>query len=149
MKRRRNNLGQTTLMLAILGAIFGWSLLSKPTNSLYAAGSHTAIDQGLRDPHDIVCLRSELSLEDEGRTIRAQVSRGQKGEVIIDLANYLLGDSLILASSERTHVRAADSSEPIAMRLAQDDRTIVIVPEAEWGRVHRDTGLELEYGFME
>lgn len=149
MTRRRKNLGQTTLVLVMLGAVFGWNLVSQPVNRLFAAGSHASADQGLRAPDEIVCLRSELILEDEGRTIRAQVSRGQKGEVIIDLANFLLGDGLILASSERTRVRAADSNEPIVMRLAQDNRSVVIAPEGSWGRVHRDTGLGLEFELAE
>jgi hypothetical protein len=149
MKRRHKNLGQTTLVLAILGAVFGWSLISQPGSPLYAADSPATADQGLRDPDDIVCLRTEWSLLDEGRTIRAQVSRGRHGEVIIDLADFVLGDGLILASSERTRVRSADSWEPVVMRLAQDHRSIVIAPEGAWGSIHRDTGLELEYEIVE
>jgi hypothetical protein len=149
MKRRHKNLGQTTLVLVFLGAVFGWNLLFQPLNPLFAADLHTSVDQDLRDPDDIVCLRAEWSLAAEGRTIRAQVSRGQQGEVVIDLADFFLGDGLILASSERTRVRAADSWEPVVLRLSQDDRSIVIAPEASWGRVHRDTGLGLEYEIVD
>jgi hypothetical protein len=56
---------------------------------------------------------------------------------------------LILASSERTRVRAADSHEPVVLRLAQDSRSIVISPEASWGRIHRDSGLGLEYEIVD
>jgi len=149
LKRRRKNLGQTTLVLVVLGAVFGWKLVSEPISPIHAAELAASVDQGLRNPDDIVCLRSELMLVDEGRTIRAQVSRGQQGEVVIDLADLVLGSGLIIASTERTRVRAADSWEPVVMRLAQDSRSVVVTPEGAWGSVHRDTGLELEFALVD
>lgn len=140
MSRKKNNLGQSTLILVLFGALFGWNILAKSDGGLHAVGT---FDQGLRHPDEIVALRSEFELAGEGRTVRVQVNRGQTGEVIIDLANFFLGDGMILSSTERTRVREADSWEPVQFGLAGDDRIVVIEPEASWGKVHRDSGYQL------
>lgn len=86
-------------------------------------------------------LRVEGEFEGGARVVRAQILRGLPGQVVIEVENFVIGTDQLLASGQSLFTRDADSREPIYASLSMDQRFVVVQPAAEWGRVHRDTGI--------
>lgn len=134
---RSRNLGQVTLVLVALGALFGVQWLS---SGIQTEESRFFASQ-LRSGDEVVAFRAHAELEDGARLVRANVIHSRPGEVVIEVSDFLFGTDRLLASSQWAEVREMDSFEPLVVALSNDQRFVVIEPEAEWGRVHRDTGL--------
>lgn len=105
------------------------------------SGATPSDDWQLKDAADLSVLRVEAEFEQGARVVRAQVLRGLPGQVVVEVENFLVGTDQLLATGQSLFTRAADSREPIYASLSMDQRFVVVQPVAEWGRVHRDTGI--------
>ena len=128
--------GAVALLWVAGAALAGIALLRS------AAPTHHKADAWpLEDATDISVLRAEAELEGGARVLRAQVLHGLAGKVVIEVEDFVLGTDTLLASAQTLYTRDAGSREPILVPLSMDQRFVVVQPDAEWGRVHRDTGL--------
>ena len=134
MKQRRQA-GQITLAVVLFGAVLGVQALRAERSQ--AASSEVQP----RAAHDVVVYRTCATLDDEARQVYADVLRTGPGEISVAVNDLVVGAGQVLASGRRAYVREASSREPIYFGLSQDQRTVAVIPDAEWGRVHRDAGL--------
>ncbi|MAW61698.1 MAG: hypothetical protein CMJ94_12830 [Planctomycetes bacterium] len=136
MARPSRQSGAAGLLWVAGAALASLALLGSGAKHANAADSWP-----LEEAADLSVLRAEAEFESGARVVRVQVLRGLPGQVVVEVEDFVVGTDTLLASGQMLYTRDADSREPLMVPLSMDQRFVVVQPHAEWGRVHRDTGL--------